>query len=268
MEASTKPESGRTLDARLMAAAKTVCLLGFPAVPMVVYLSGRHPPLHGPSAAEQIGQLAAAAERWAQVHFAFSVGGFLALAAVLILRSEVASKAPQVWTNAAAAVGVVGAVVFTGTVLMEVTVIPALSTACAESPGCLGPQNGTFTAALADQGWRVLPGLTLGGRTLMAGIALLAVLGVLYGGLRNWEGAALFFGAVLEIGADTGLHAWGNFSPASGMPGLAAVAILIGGAGVAWRLVRAQLPKGRKQDSAGVPSSAPQGVAESAEAVG
>lgn len=232
-----RPQS--TAQARLLASAKALCLIGFPAVPMLVYLSGRHPSLVGPTAADQIGQLAAAAGRWSQVHLALSVGGFLGLATILILRAEVARRAPELWTNAAAAVGVVGAVIFTGTVLMEVGVVPELSTACAGSPACVSPDNTRFTQALAEQGWRVLPGLTLGGRTMMFGLALLACLGLLYGGLRSWEALALFFGSILEFAANTGLHAWGNFRPARGMPGLAAVSILGAGCSVAYRLLRA-----------------------------
>jgi hypothetical protein len=230
----------RTTEDKVLAAAKAVALIGFPLIPMLVYLSGKHPGLRGTTggSAEEIGNLAAQAQRWTDVHFAFSVGGFLGIAAVLVIRSEVAKKAPELWTNAAAALAIIGGVIFTGTVLMEVSVIPALARACAESPGCRAPGNVIFTDALADQGWRVLPGLTAGGRTLMFGLALLAVLGFIFGGLRNWEAAALFAGSVLEFGTNTGLHQWGNFQPAYGMPGLAAVAILIAGCGVAWRLVR------------------------------
>lgn len=237
MEQAEKIAATRPWEGRVLAAAKALCLVGFPLIPMLVYLSKRHPGLGGVTASEQIARLAAAADRWTQVHFAFSVGGFLAIAAMLVLRREVARRAPALWTNAAAAIGVAGGVIFTGTVLMEVSVIPALSRACAASPACMSPDNAGFAGELADQGWRVLPGLGLGGRTMMVGLALLAVLGVLYGSLRNWEGGALFFGAVLEIGNDTGLHAWGNFRLANGMPGMAAVAILIGGAGVSWRLL-------------------------------
>jgi hypothetical protein len=231
----TEPETPAA--ARALVAAKVVSLLGFPLIPMAVYLSGRHPGLAGVSSAEQIERLAAQATAWAQVHFAFSVGGFLALAAILVLRTEVAKKAPVLWTNAAAAVGVIGAVIFTGTVLMEVKVIPALSRACVASAGCRTAENAVFTDAFADEGWRVLPGLTAGGRTMMVGVALLAMIGFAYGSLRTWEAAAIFGGAVLEIGTNTGLHQWGNFSPAQGMPALAAVAILVGSLGVAQRLI-------------------------------
>lgn len=237
--AISAPTSNRaSIEARVLAIAKAVCLVGFPLVPMAVYLSRQHPGLGGGASFSQIANLAAQADKWTQVHFAFSVGGFLGLAAILIIRSEVAKKAPVLWTNVAAAVGVVGAAIFTGTVLMEVTVIPALARACTVSPGCLTPDNQVFTEAFADEGWRILPGLTLGGRTLMVGLAMLAVLGFAFGSLKNWEAAAIFAGAVLEIGTNTGLHQWGNFSPAFGMPGLAAVGILAGSAGIAWRLVR------------------------------
>lgn len=242
MDALLETEPETPAEARALVAAKVVSLIGFPLIPMAVYLSGRHPGLAGVSSAEQIGRLAAQASAWTQVHFAFSVGGFLALAAILVLRSEVATKAPVLWTNAAAAVGVIGAVIFTGTVLMEVKVIPALSRACVVSPGCRTPGNTIFTDALANEGWRVLPGLTAGGRTMMVGVALLAMLGFTYGSLRTWEAATIFGGAVLEIGTNTGLHQWGNFSPAQGMPGLAAVAILVGSLGVARRLIKQAKP--------------------------
>jgi hypothetical protein len=251
---TTPPASPeRTTEDRVLAVAKAAVLIGFPLIPMLVYLSGKHPGLGGGAggSAEQIGNLAAQAERWTGVHFAFSVGGFFGLAAVLVIRSEVAKKAPELWTNAAAALAVVGGVIFTGTVLMEVSVIPALARACVESPGCRVPGNVIFTDALAEQGWRVLPGLTAGGRTLMIGLALLAVLGFGFGGLRNWEAAALFGGSVLEFGTNTGLHQWGNFQPDYGMPGLAAVAILIAACGVAWRLVR-----GDRHTASGVAESA------------
>lgn len=232
----TEPESRAETVA--LAAAKVISLLGFPLIPMVVYLSGRHPGLAGNSSAEEISSLAAQASTWSQVHFAFSVGGFLGLAAILVMRTEVAKKAPQLWASAAAAVGVIGAVIFTGTVLMEVKVIPALSRACVASPACRSSENSVFTDAFAREGWRVLPGLTAGGRTMMVGVALLAMLGFVYGALRTWEAATIFAGAVLEIGTNTGLHQWGNFSPGRGMPGLAAVGILVGSCGIAYRLLK------------------------------
>lgn len=246
MDAVLETPPSSPAEIRVLRAAKALILVGFPLVPMLVYLSGRHPGLGRVSSAEQISNLAAASADWAQVHFALSIGGFLGLAVILILRSEVARRAPELWTNAAAAVGVIGSVIFTGTVLMEVRVIPALARACVASAGCRAADNAVFTDALADEGWRVLPGLTAGGRTMMIGLALLAVLGFSYGGLRTWEAAALFGGAVLEIGLNTGLHQWGNFSPAQGMPGMAAVAILAGGAGVALRLIRQDRPSAEK----------------------
>lgn len=257
MDALLETEPETPAEARVLAAAKVVSLIGFPLVPMAVYLSGRHPGLGGATAAEQIGRLAAQASAWAQVHFAFSVGGFLALAAILVMRSEVAARAPVLWTNAAAAVGVVGAVIFTGTVLMEVKVIPALSRACVASAGCRTPENATFTDALANEGWRVLPGLTAGGRTMMVGVALLAMLGFTYGAMRAWEAAAIFGGAVLEIGTNTGLHQWGNFSPARGMPGLAAVAILAGSLGIARRLIKPAKPGAVDAEPLEAPPAAP-----------
>ncbi|HEX2149929.1 MAG TPA: hypothetical protein VHI31_07160 [Actinomycetota bacterium] len=261
----TPPES--PVEARVLAGARMLALVGFPLVPMLVYLSNRHPGLGpGASSAEQISRLAAASADWAQVHFAFSVGGFLGLASILVIRSEVAKKAPELWTNASAAVGLIGAVIFTGTVLMEVRVIPALARACVTSPVCGSPENVAFTDALANEGWRVLPGLTAGGRTMMLGLALLAILGFSYGALRTWEAVALFTGAALEIGLKTGLHQWGNFSPQQGMPGMAAVLILAGSIGIALRLIRQDDRKAGEQEGAGPAPAVPEAPPGTAEA--
>lgn len=223
---------------RLIVLGKALCLVGFPAIPMLIYLSRVHPALPGPTSADQIRQIAGQAVRWTQVHFAFSVAGFLGLGVVLILRGLVVSKGPRLAVEFASIVGVVGAVVFTGTVSMEVSVIPELSRACNSSPLCVTSTNAPFTDELANQGWRVLPGLTLGGRTLMLGLGLLAMIGFATSTLKPLEAAPIFMGSVLELSLNTGLHAWGNFSLGRGVPGLAAVALLLGGAFLAVRLVR------------------------------
>lgn len=223
------------LSRRVLTLAKVVCLVGFPAIPALIYLTGVHPGLPGPTSADQIRQLAEQSVRWSQVHFAFSIAGFLGLATLLVLRGLVPSNIPL---QAATAVGLVGGVIFTGTVLMEVSVIPELSLACRSSPGCLSPQNAVFTDELAAQGWRVLPGLTFGGRTLMIGIALVTAVAFWKGALRTWEAGLLFAGSLIEIALDTGLHAWGNFDLRLGMPGLAALALLLGGSALSVRLVR------------------------------
>ncbi|MGQ0678233.1 MAG: hypothetical protein ACT4OM_01000 [Actinomycetota bacterium] len=226
------------VGSRLIALAKALCLVGFPVIPLAINRSGVHPSLPGPTSADQIRQLAEQAERWTQAHFAFSVAGFLGIAVILVLRSKVVSKANALLVEGATAVGIVGAVIFTGTVLMEVRVVPALSKACAASPLCLLNGNSAFTDQLANEGWRVLPGLTQGGRTMMVGVALLAMIGFGTGALRVWEGGPIFMGGFLEVGLNTGLHAWGNFNLSRGMPGLAAVALFLGGAALAARLVR------------------------------
>jgi hypothetical protein len=223
------------LSRRALSLVKAACLIGFPAIPAAIYLSRLHPGLPGPTSADQIRQLAEQSVRWTQVHFAFSVAGFLGLATLFILRGLVRSSFSL---QAATAVGLVGGVIFTGTVLMEVSVVPELSLACRASPGCLSPQNVGFTDELAAQGWRVLPGLTLGGRTMMIGLALVTAIAFWGGGLRVWEAGPLFAGSVVEIALNTGLHAWGSFNPAYGMPGMAAVALFVGGASLSVRLVR------------------------------
>jgi hypothetical protein len=234
MDAALKGER-RNTGRKLIAVAKAACLVGFPAIPALIYLSGAHPSLPGPTSADQIRQLAEQSVRWTQVHFAFSIAGFLGLATLFILRGLVPSSIP---VQIATAIGLIGGVVFTGTVLMEVGVIPDLSLACRSSPGCLSPSNTAFADELANQGWRILPGLTMGGRILMAGLALLSAIALAKGALRFWEAAPLFAGSLIELTLNTGLHAWGNFNPSRGMPGLAAVALLIGGLALSVRLVR------------------------------
>lgn len=239
-------EPAPNLSRKVIALAKAVCLIGFPAIPALIYLSGVHPSLPGPSSGDQIRQIAEQSVRWTQVHFAFSVAGFFGLATLFILRGLVPSSIPvQIGT----AIGLIGGVVFTGTVLMEVSVIPDLALACRSSPGCLSPANVSFANELANQGWRVLPGLILGGRILMLGLALLTAIAFTKGGLRFWEAAPMFVGSLIELALSTGLHAWGNFNPARGMPGLAAVALFVGGLALSVRLVREAWSGGRPRSS-------------------
>ncbi len=245
---------------RVLTLAKVICLVGFPLIPAAIYLSGVHPGLPGPTSADQIRQLADQAVRWTQVHFAFTVAGFLGLATLFIIRGLVPSSIP---VQIATAIGLVGGVIFTGTVIMEVSVIPELTLACRSSPGCLSPANARFADELANQGWRVLPGLSLGGRVLMIGLALMATVAFLRGGLRFWEAALIFGGSLIEIALDTGLHAWGNFSPQQGMPGLAAVALLLGGGALSVRLVREAWGARPKSETSG--STAQQAGAPAAE---
>ncbi|HYN98334.1 MAG TPA: hypothetical protein VEU28_01525, partial [Actinomycetota bacterium] len=138
--------------------------------------------------------------------------------------------------------------------------------ACVTSPVCRVPENAAFTDALANEGWRVLPGLTAGGRTMMLGLALLAILGFSYGALRTWEAVALFTGAALEIGLKTGLHQWGNFDPGRGMPGMAAVLILAGSTGIALRLILRGDGKALEPEGAGPAPAVPETPPEAAEA--
>ncbi len=228
------------LARRLLTFVKVVCLIGFPLIPMAIYLSKVHPGLPGPGSAEQIRQISLQSVRWTQVHFAFCIAGIMGLATLFILRGMMRSSLP---VQIATAIGLVGGVIFTGTVLMEVTVIPELSMACTRSPGCLSPANSIFTDELANQGWRVLPGLTLGGRTLMLGLALMAALAIGRGALKFAEGAFLVAGSLIELALNTGLHAWGNFDFGRGAPGLAAVCLLVGGLLLSARLIREVLPE-------------------------
>jgi hypothetical protein len=245
---------------RVLSLVKAVCLIGFPLIPAAIYISGVHPGLPGPTSADQIRQLAEQATRWTQVHFAFTIAGFLGLATLFIIRGLVPSSIPL---QIATGIGLAGGVIFTGTVAMEVSVIPKLTLACRSSPGCLSPANALFTEELANQGWRVLPGLTLGGRVLMIGLALVTAVAFARGALRFWEAALISGGSLVEIALDTGLHAWGDFTPQGGMPGLAAVALLLGGAALSVRLVAEAWGVHPKTATSGAP--APPAAAPAAE---
>lgn len=234
----TQAERTASITNRLAALGKAVCLIGFPAIPMFIYLSKVHPSLPGPSSADSIRQMADQAVRWSQVHFGFSVAGFLGLGVLLILRGLVVTKGPRLAVEIAAIIGVVGGVIFTGTVLMEVSVVPELALACDSSQICVSTSNAVLTDELANQGWRVLPGLTRGGRTMMLGLIILAMIGFASDALKPVEAGPIVTGAVLEFGLNTGLHAWGNFYPSRGMPGMAAVFLLVGGTALAVRLVK------------------------------
>lgn len=245
----TQAERKVSISTRLIVLGQVVCLVGFPAIPMLIYLSKVHPGLPGPSSAAQIRQLADQAVRWTQVHFGFSVAGFMGLGVLLLLRGLIVPKVPRLLVEFATVIGVVGAVVFTGTVLMEVSVIPQLVLACDSSQICVSTSNSILTDELANQGWRVLPGLTQGGRTMMFGLAILALLGFTSNALKPLEAGPIFMGAVLELGINTGLHAWGNFNPTRGMPGMAAVFLLAGGTVLAVRLVREAWSSPGQEDS-------------------
>jgi hypothetical protein len=233
------------VEARVVQVLKASCLIGFPLILILVDLTGVHPSLPGSTGAEQIQKLAASAARWSQVHAAFTVAGFLALCTMLVLRGLIARGSTHLPADAAAAIGAIGAVVFTATVIMEVSVVPKLSSACAASEPCLTPANLVFTEELADQGWRDLPGLVWGSRGIALGVLLLAVLGLRSGALKLWEALLIGAGGFYEFAAPTGLHAWGTFSPGTGFPGITGLMVLAGNVGIALRLFR----QGRAESS-------------------
>lgn len=227
-----------TRAAGVMRVLRATCLLGFPLILILIDFTGVHPSISGRTGAEQIESVAASATRWAQVHAVFTVAGFLALGTMLDLRSLIVRRSSRLLADAAAAIGVVGAVVFIGTVWMEVLVIPKLSAACVSAPPCLSAPNLRFTEELADQGWRVLPGLIWGSRGIALGLLLLAAIGGRSGSLKFWEALLLGAGGFYELVAPTGLHAWGTFSVEAGLPGMTGLMVLAGSAGIALRHLR------------------------------
>lgn len=228
-------DAERTGGARTAGAAS----LGlFALILLAIDVTGVHPGLPGRTGAEQIQQLAAQAERWRQVHAGFSAAGLLGLIAVLSLWRLVLPGGLKPMAHVAAAAGLVGAIVFSATVLAEVVMIPDLAEACAASPACLSGENARFTETFADVGWRVLPGLDYGARLLMAGIAALALLGWGTDRLRVLESLPLVLGAGYELVGRTGLHGWGNFRLEDGFTGISAVLVLTGAAAMMVRWPR------------------------------
>jgi hypothetical protein len=228
----------QSVEGGVAQALKAICLLGFPLILILIDLTDVHPTLPGRTGAEQIRKLAESAERWAQVHAGFTVAGFLALGVMLTLRGLIARGSSHLPADIASAVGVVGAVVFTATVLMEVGVVPNLSAACVAAEPCLDPANVIFTEELANQGWRALPGLLWGSWGIALGLLLLAALGGRSGALKVWEAVLLGAGGFYELVTPTGLHGWGTFSAEAGFPGITGVMVLAANAGVALRLFR------------------------------
>ncbi len=230
-------DTSSNLEKRVFRALSAICLVGFPLILLLVDLTGVHPGLGRGTGADQIKALADQSDAWAWVHGLFVLAGVFALASMLILRRLVAERDSTLAPEIAASIGVLGAVVFIGTVLMEVVVIPDLSEACAASPACLSAENRIFTEVFANHGWRVLPGLNWGAHGVALGLVLLGGLGMKAKALSLWEGGFLAAGGLYEFYVGTGLHAWGTFNPSSGMTGLSGVLVLIGSCGIAARIL-------------------------------
>jgi hypothetical protein len=74
-------------------------------------------------------------------------------------------------------VGVAGAALLSGVVLMEAGLVAPLATACEQSPACLASEGAGVAEALAALGWRNVDPLTWAGGPLATGLLLLGLAG-------------------------------------------------------------------------------------------
>jgi hypothetical protein len=192
-----------TPAARALSAA---CIVLFPLTFIVLAGTGAHP--SAGLGAEGIRLVAEAADRWRIVHAGLAVGALLGLGTVLVLRAlavEARPSGPARWlTEGFTVIGVSGAAMLSGVLLMEVGLVAPLAEACAASPSC--PSDAPFAARVADLGWAAIPPLGWAGILFAVGLLGLALTGWVTGGLRWWEGLVLAL-AALGIGfTNPGLH--------------------------------------------------------------
>ena len=185
------------------------CLVLFPLLFIVVAGTDIHP---GPSGTtqDQIRLVAAAEARWRLVHLMLAAASLLGIGAVITLwmiairgRSGVLA-----WVgDLGLVVGVAGAALLSGVVLMEAGLVAPLAEACAQSPACLSPDNASVAEAIAALGWRNVDPLTWAGGPLATGLLLLGAAGGLLRTLRVWEAALLVLAAIGLVLTNPGLHA-------------------------------------------------------------
>lgn len=192
-----------TPAARALAAA---CIVLFPLTFIVLAGTGVHP--SAGLGAEGIRLVAEAADRWRIVHAGLAVGALLGLGTVLVLRAlavEARPSGPSRWlTEGFTVIGMSGAAMLSGVLLMEVGLVAPLAEACAASPSCLS--DAVFASRVADLGWAAIPPLGWAGILFAVGLLGLALIGWVTGGLRWWEGLILAL-AALGVGfTNPGLH--------------------------------------------------------------
>jgi hypothetical protein len=185
------------------------CLVGFPLLFIVVAGTDIHP---GPSGTvqDQIRLVAAAEARWRLVHLVLAAASLLGIGAVVTVwmlavrgRSGVLA-----WVgDLGLVVGVAGAALLSGVVLMEAGLVAPLAVACAQSPACLAPEGAGVAEAIAGLGWNNVDPLTWAGGPLATGLLLLGLVGGLLRTLRVWEAALLALAAIGVLVTNPGLHA-------------------------------------------------------------
>jgi hypothetical protein len=103
--------------------------------------------------------------------------------------------------------GVAGAALLSGVVLMEAGLVAPLAVACAQSPACLSPEGASVAEAIAALGWNDVDPLTWAGGPLATGLLLLGLAGGLLRTLRVWEAGLLVLAAIGLLFTNPGLHA-------------------------------------------------------------
>jgi hypothetical protein len=185
------------------------CLVGFPLLFIVFAGTGIHP---GPSGTteEQIRLVAAAEGRWRLVHLVLAAASLLGIGAVVTLWWTVVRGRSGILTYVATlglVLGVAGAALLSGVVLMEAGLVAPLAVACAQSSACLSPEGAGVAEAIAGLGWSDVDPLTWAGGPLATGLLLLGLAGGLLRLLRVWEASLLVLAAVGLVFTNPGLHA-------------------------------------------------------------
>jgi hypothetical protein len=119
------------------------CLVLFPLLLFVFAGTGIHP---GPSGTtqDQIRLVAAAEGRWRLVHLVLAAASLLGIGAVVTLwvMAVRGRSGVLVWVgDLGLVVGVAGAALLSGVVLMEAGLVAPLAVACAGSAACLAPEG-------------------------------------------------------------------------------------------------------------------------------
>ena len=205
------------------------CLVGFPLLFIVFAGTGIHP---GPSGTtqDQIRLVAAAEGRWRLVHLVLAAASLLGIGAVVTvwMLAVRGRSGILVWVgDLGLVVGVAGAALLSGVVLMEAGLVAPLAVACAGSGACLAPEGAGVAGAIARLGWNNVDPLTWAGGPLATGLLLLGLVGGLLGSLRVWEAALLVLAAVGLLFTNPGLHAPAQYP-------LVFVLVVFGSVAVRW----------------------------------
>jgi hypothetical protein len=185
------------------------CLVGFPLLFIVFAGTAIHP---GPSGTtqDQIRLVAAAEGRWRLVHLVLAAASLLGIGAVITLWMMTVRGRSGVlaWVgDLGLVVGVAGAALLSGVVLMEAGLVAPLAVACAGSAACLAAEGAGVAEAIAGLGWRNVDPLTWAGGPLATGLLLLGLVGGLLRSLRVWEAGLLVLAAIGLVFTNPGLHA-------------------------------------------------------------